>query len=181
MGDHTTITLGNDPTRTLKMQAMQPLDSTSARVQDKEHTGPAPEVDATPINLLEALLSEAKQEAETFTFTVGKGGHKLTARHITDADSLNKIFRRAAKLSKRNASNVPPAWRPYLPISEEVAQGMAFMEVMLIDPKWGHLDMLRLARDAGGYFLSIMAELKAQALGNLVGQAVEEIDDEGND
>lgn len=133
-----------------------------------------------PINLVDALLAESNDDGvETFTLTVGKG-HALKGQLVRDADGLNKMFRRARVFIKKTKANTPPSWHPYLPISEDVAQGMAFMEAMLVEPKLSHLDMLRLAKGAGGYFLTISADLKAKALGLQVDMDVEGIDDEGN-
>lgn len=147
-----------------------------------EEPKPAPQ-EIEPLNLLETLLEEAgaDQAEETFTIYAGRGQHPIEAKVVRDADALNKIFRRARALSKKTTANTPPSWHPFLPISTGTAEGMAFMEAMLVSPKWSHLEMLKLAKLAGGYFLQISMELKQKAFNVQIQADADEIDAEGND
>lgn len=130
------------------------------------------------LNLIDELITEAggdEAEAE-FTFPTSTG-RVFRAKRIRSAAALSKVLARAKKLKDRTKSNTPETWHPYLPITEETARGVAFLEASLIEPKLSTLDCLKLADKAGAYFMEISGHVMADAFNAQAQRDTEAVDD----
>lgn len=80
------------------------------------------------------------------TFTIDLGNDdKFVIRNITSVSDFNKVRKRAQELIALNKSgNVPPAWKPFMPISDEVAEIVAKLTMLVVEPKFNDVEALQL-------------------------------------
>ena len=139
---------------------------------------PAP---AAPVNILDELIAESIGEScEEIAQFRASTGRVFRYRVIRDAEEIARIMRSGRQLAGHNPAALPPAWRPFYPITQETALNIAYMEAALLDPQLGTLDLLTWARRSGLYFLEIATEIRGASLAGLRSKEREILDELGN-
>lgn len=154
-----------------------------AKVDEAKERETAAEIARPTTSLIDDLLSEsapdgADADGRHATFTLSTG-RELKMRLVTDADGLERITRLSRQLANLKKDNAPASIRPYLPLSEKTARGIAFVSSLVVEPKLSQADCARLAKERGGYFLEIVGEVLSRLFTAKTEEDESLIEDEG--
>lgn len=98
-----------------------------------------------------------------------------------DADAIEKVLKRGKSLEKLDPKKCTMQWRPYLPLSPTVAEGIAMLSACVLDPKLSDVDWAKLAKSHGAFFLELVGHVKLELLAGHVKLEQEEIEELGED
>lgn len=134
---------------------------------------------AEPRNILDELILEGGGDAPEIEEYLSSTGRVFRFQVPRDAEELSKISRRVKTLASRDPRAMPEAWRPYLPVSPDMALQVVLVEECLIEPKLSTLQALQWAKRAGAYFMEISWQIRTKAFAAHAARDVEAIDDLG--
>lgn len=131
-------------------------------------------------DVLAELPPDRVSQSEEWEF-VASTGRTFPCRIPRDADSIEKLLKRGKTLEKLDPKKCPPAWKPYLPLSQTVAEGVALLSGCITEPKAPDVEWAKLAKTHGAFFLELVGNVKIELLGGHVRVEQEEIDEMGED
>ena len=99
-----------------------------------------------PRSFMDSVRTDFKQDA---TFEVPlSNGTKVVFRSIRKRQEMQEIIKKGKTLFKNTQGDAAPKkWRPFLPITPEIALEIAYVSTLSVDPHLSHLDCLELVKD----------------------------------
>lgn len=97
------------------------------------------------------VIAGLPAKAETFEVRVANGevgSVPLMFRYPASADEYAGLRVSARKFARMVRDRAPDAWKPYLPLSEEMAAACWWVHALGVDPTWSQMDVLMATRDA---------------------------------
>jgi len=129
------------------------------------------------------LISRFGQEETTYRIPTSiDPADDLIVRHVNDVREIMKVQEKARDLVKLSLKGTaPPAWRPYLPITQEVAQIVAEIVMLVEEPVFNDVQALQLCKQAGSFAAWLHSEIMRRYLLSIPTAEQIKIDDLKND
>lgn len=144
-----------------------------------QDNAPAPVVER---NLIDDLVAETGAESGAETWEYESSTKRVWRfRAVRSSKRLAKALKRAQTLLKRTKANTPDTWHKHLPLDEQTARAVAFLEESMVEPKLSTLQLLELSERAGALFLEISGKVLGHAFNLQAARDEEEIDELGED
>lgn len=97
------------------------------------------------LSLVDRLEAKFRIREEFFEVKL-PGGDVIKFRNIRTLTERKELQRALASFGDllESGKSVPPTWKPYLPIDRDVAESLAVISHLSVEPKLSHFDVIRL-------------------------------------